>query len=240
MNGSHTCVYMCAACCPIQNATLSFFGFQLRTTRKVPSLQLSVHSVRLPVVAVRRNMAVLHVTVFSLCPQLAIVVLVLRLSLLFIAPLILHDVLSGKTRHSHFCSCSIKEMGKLLKQQLIHFLAGIWRPCARWAQPRRRAESAAQTAARWRSRSRRTGGRGSGGTPTLCVWSWTTGQKKNRESSQSHLRSASKAHWEARGSHNASVVSTVKCCIDWSYCMKLLQKAPATRIHCGISLTLHT
>lgn len=207
------CVF--AACCHFQHAALLFFGFQLKATwERGPlslhtrlHLQLSVQSVPLPVVAVERSVAVLHVAIFRFFSPLLNVVFIFRLRLLFIAPLILNNVLTGKRRHKisaiaclrWLCYMLGKYKKKHLKWEFIHFLEGIWWPCAKWGRPRRCAESAAQTSARWRSRSPRRGGRGSGGTPMWYVWSWTTGQKQNRESSQSHLQSPSKAHWEPPG-----------------------------------------
>lgn len=89
-------VFACAACWPSARAT--YLAVSLVVT---PSRQSQVQSLPLPVVVVERGVTILHVAVFGFFPQFFAVVV--RLRLLFVAALILDDVLpTTQTKQTGF------------------------------------------------------------------------------------------------------------------------------------------
>lgn len=174
-------------CCLLALCMCHTFDFQVsgHTIAPVITQTIKVQSVPFPVVVVKGDVAILHVAVFGFFPQ--VFVFIIWLGLLFVTTLILDNVLPRKRKKKKqhiICTgtvfkVEIRGWMEILKWCFIRCLAGIWQPFARWAQPRRSAEPAAHTSTHWRSSTQRRVGRGSGGTPTSCEWSW----KKDKESS---------------------------------------------------------
>lgn len=98
----HACMGICVRCL-LALCTCHIFGCQLsgHTITPVVTQPIEVQSLPLPVVVVERGVTILHVAVFGFFPQFFAVVV--RLRLLFVAALILDDVLpTTQTKQTGF------------------------------------------------------------------------------------------------------------------------------------------
>lgn len=100
----NVCVCICV-CCLLPLSTRSILWLSGKspmwgpnvTPHTASSPPLTVQLVRFTVVVVEGSVAVVHVAIFRLSTLLAIITIIfIRLSLLFVAPLVLDDVLSGQ------------------------------------------------------------------------------------------------------------------------------------------------